>query len=129
MSLTNQEVVQHLGNLSVMQLCELTRELEAKWGVQAVPQGLYEGPIVPQTYVPVVEEQTEFEVVIEAIPENKIAVIKLVRELTGKSLAEAKDFVEGVPKGPKALRSDVPKAEADDIKAKFEAVGCKVALR
>lgn len=126
MSLTNEDVVTHLGNLSVMQLCELTRELETKWGVKAVPQAV-EVPTVTVPTTPTTVEQTEFEVVIESHEASaKMGAIKLVRELTGLGLKEAKDMIEALPK---TLKTDVAKAEALDIQGKFQAIGVKVTLK
>jgi large subunit ribosomal protein L7/L12 len=127
MSLTNEQVVEHLGHLSVMQLCELTRELETKWGVKAVP---------PAAEIPLVEpgltdkaqvEQTEFAVVLQSVEAaQKIAGIKVVREVMGLTLAEAKTLIEGLPK---TLKEGLSKAEADEILAKFVAVGVKATVQ
>jgi large subunit ribosomal protein L7/L12 len=126
MSLTNEQVVDALGNMTVMQLCELTRELEDKWGVKAVPQvSTVPGvPLPPETKV---EEQTEFTVVLHPVAaDKKMAAIKVVREITGLGLKEAK---EGVEKGNMTLKENVAKAEAEEIKAKFVAAGCEVTVK
>jgi large subunit ribosomal protein L7/L12 len=127
MSLSTEEISEALGNLTVLQMCELTRTLEAQWGVKAVPQVVQTVPGVPLTTTPVVDEQTEFEIVLEALEATgKMNAIKLVREVVGLGLKEAKDMIEALPK---TLKTDVAKAEALDIKARFEAVGVKVTLK
>jgi len=126
MSLSNEDIVARLGNMTVMELCDLTRELEAKWGVKAVPQAI-EVPTNTVPTTPAEPEQTEFEVIIESFEATaKMGAIKLVRELTGLGLKEAKDMIEAVPK---TLKTDVAKAEAQDIQAKFQAIGVKVTLK
>jgi large subunit ribosomal protein L7/L12 len=126
MSLSNEDIVARLGNMTVMELCDLTRELEAKWGVKAVPQ-IAEVPTNTVPTTPAEPEQTEFEVIIESFEATaKMGAIKLVRELTGLGLKEAKDMIEAVPK---TLKTDVAKAEAQDIQAKFQAIGVKVTLK
>lgn len=121
MSLTNEQVVETLGNMTVMQLCELTRELEAKWGVQAVPQVSTTVPGVPLPNTPAVEEQTEWAVVLQSVPaDKKIAAIKVIRETLGLGLKEAKDMSE---KLPATVKEGISKADAEQIKAKFVEVG------
>ena len=123
---TNEQVVEHLGNMTVMQLCELTRELEAKWGVQAVPQ-VTSVPGVPLPTTPIVEEQTEFTVILQSVEAaQKIAAIKVVREVSGLGLKEAKDIIDGLPK---TLKEGISKADAEEIQKKFEAAGVKVTVQ
>ena len=109
--LTKDQVVDYLSNLPVIQIAELIKTLEDKWGVKAAP---------------VAEAQTEFTVVLKEAGANKINVIKVVREITGLGLKEAKDLVEGAPKD---LKEGVAKAEADDFKKKLEEAGAKVELK
>ena len=126
--LTQEQLVDHLSNLSVLQVSELIKKLEDKWGVKAAPaavavSGVGPGPApVPEK----VEEQTEFNVELSTAGANKIAVIKAIREITGLGLKEAKDLVEGAPK---VLKEGVSKADADDMKKKLEEAGAKVALK
>lgn len=123
---TQQEIVESLGNMSVMQLCELTRELEQKWGVTAAPQVVQQGPS-PEPPKPTEEVQTEFSVVLVAAGEKKIEVIKVVRSALGLGLKEAKDLVEGGL--PKAIKEGISKADAEDLKTQFETAGAKVELK
>jgi large subunit ribosomal protein L7/L12 len=127
MSLSNEDVVATLGNMTVIQLCELTRDLEAKWGVKAVPQVVQQG-VVPTQTAPDAIEQTEFDVILDGLaePTAKMAAIKLVREVTGLGLKEAKDMIEALPK---VVRTAIPKADAEDIAAKFKAAGVQVTLK
>ncbi len=127
MSYTQEQIVEALGNMSVMQLCEMTRELEAKWGVTAAPIPAPTSPDAPHVKQ-VVEEQTEFTVVLESIEaDKKIAVIKVVREALGLGLKEAKDLTEKAP--PVTIKEGISKADAEDLKNKFEAAGAKVSLK
>ena len=120
-----QKIVSDLSSLTVLEAAELAKLLEEKWGVSAaaavaVAAGPAGGAAAP------VEEQTEFTVVLAAIGEKKIEVIKEVRALTGLGLKEAKDLVEGAPK---AVKEGVNKEEAEKIKATLEKVGAKVELK
>ena len=120
-----QRLVDDLSKLTVLEAADLAKLLEEKWGVSAAaavavaaaPGGAAAAPA---------EEQTEFNVVLTAIGEKKIEVIKEVRALTGLGLKEAKDLVEGAPK---PVKEGVPKADADKLKAKLEAEGAKVELK
>lgn len=124
---TQEEIVQALGEMPVIKLCELTRELEAKWGVQAVPQVVQQGPQPGVETKPAEEEQTEFTVVLVAAGEKKIEVIKVVRTALGLGLKEAKDLVEGGL--PKPIKEGINKAAAEELKAQFETAGAKVELK
>lgn len=127
MSFTQEQVVQALGEMSVMQLCELTRELEKKWGVTAAPVPAPTSPDAP-TVKQVQEEQTEWAVVLQSVEaDKKIAVIKVVREAMGLGLKEAKELVEKAP--PVTLKEGISKADAEELKHKFEAAGAKVTLK
>lgn len=119
-----EQIVQQLSQMSIVEIISLTKELEQRWGVKAQPA--VQTQAVPQVQVPVVEEKTEFDVELVEMGANKVNVIKAVREITGLGLKEAKELVEAAPK---AVRQAVPKAEAEDVKAKLEAAGAKVALK
>ena len=124
MDLTPQQIADHLGNMSVMDLCSLTKDLEERWGVKALPQA----PVLVEHAQPTVthEEQTEFTVTLVAIKtENRIGAIKVVRGLTGLGLKEAKDLVDALPK---ALKEGISKVEADDLRAQLVAVGATATI-
>ncbi len=126
--LTKDQVVDFLSNLPVIQIAELIKTLEDKWGVKAAPVAVA-GPAVAggaAAGAPAAEAQTEFTVVLKEAGANKINVIKVVREITGLGLKEAKDLVEGAPKD---LKEGVAKAEAEDFKKKLEEAGAKVELK
>ena len=126
--LTKDQVVDYLSNLPVIQIAELIKTLEEKWGVKAAPVAVA-GPAVAgggAAPAPAAAEQTEFTVVLKEAGANKINVIKVVREITGLGLKEAKDLVEGAPKD---LKEGVGKAEAEDFKKKLEEAGAKVELK
>jgi len=116
------KIVEELSKLTVLEASELSKLLEEKWGVSAA------APVAVAAVGagPAAEAKTEFDVVLAAAGEKKIEVIKVVREITGLGLKEAKDLVEGAPK---ALKTGVAKADADAIKKKLEEVGAKVELK
>jgi large subunit ribosomal protein L7/L12 len=124
--ITQDQVVDYLSNLTVMQLVNLTKSLEDKWGVKAAPVAIAGAAGPAAAAAAPVEEKTEFTVVLKAAGEKKIQVIKVVRELTGLGLKDAKDLVEGAPKEVKA---GIPKAEADDIAAKLKEAGGEVEIK
>lgn len=123
--ISQEQVVESLGNMSVIQLVELTRTLEDKWGVAATPIPLPGFSPVLQLE-PQQATQTEFSVILAGAGLKRIEVIKAVREVTGLGLAEAKAFVEAAPK---VVKDGLAKSEADELKAKLEAVGATVELR
>ena len=125
MSLTKDHVIEWLSSQSVLQLNELVKELETKWGVSAaaVAAAPAAGGAAPAAAA---AEQTEFTVVLKDAGANKIGVIKEVRAITGLGLKEAKDLVEGAPK---PIKENVAKAEAEELKKKLEAAGAKVELK
>ena len=125
MSLTKDQVIEWLSSQSVLQLNELVKELETKWGVSAaaVAAAPAAGGAAPAAAA---AEQTEFTVVLKDAGANKIGVIKEVRAITGLGLKEAKDLVEGAPK---PVKENVAKAEAEELKKKLEAAGAKVELK
>src|SRR6478609_5975813 len=122
--LSKDQVVDFLSNLPVIQIAELIKTLEEKWGVKAAPVAVA-GPAAAAAPAAAVEEKTEFNVELKDAGASKINVIKVVREITGLGLKEAKDLVEGAPK---TLKEGVGKAEAEEFKKKLEEAGAKVAL-
>jgi large subunit ribosomal protein L7/L12 len=126
MSLTQEQVVDYLSTLTVMQLVELTKTLEDKWGVKAAPVAVAGPAAAGGGEAAKVEEQTEFKVVLKSAGSNKIQVIKTVREITGLGLKDAKDLVEGAPKD---LKDGVSKAEAEEISKKLKEAGAEVELK
>jgi large subunit ribosomal protein L7/L12 len=126
MSLSHDDVVNYLSNLSVMDIVKLTKELEDKWGVKAAPVAIPGGGGGPAPAAEVKEEKTEFTVVLKNKGAAAINVIKVVREITGLGLKDAKDLVDGAPKDVKA---GVNKAEADDIAKKLKDAGAEVEIK
>jgi large subunit ribosomal protein L7/L12 len=124
--ITREQVVDFLSNLPVIQMAELIKTLEDKWGVKAAPVAVAGPAAVGGPAAAAAEEKTEFTVELKDAGANKINVIKVVREITGLGLKEAKDLVEGAPK---ALKEGVSKAEADEMKKKLEEAGAKVELK
>jgi large subunit ribosomal protein L7/L12 len=127
---TQQQVVEYIKGISVLELSQLVKTLEAELGVSAasgmqmaMPQGGAAGGAAGTAPV---EEKTEFTVTLTDFGPNKINVIKVVREVTSLGLKEAKDLVEGVPK---PIKEGIPKDEAAAIKKKFEDVGAKVEVK
>lgn len=123
---TREQVVDFLSNLPVIQMADLIKNLEEKWGVKAAPVAVAAGPAAGAAPAAVVEEQTEFTVILKEAGANKINVIKVVREITGLGLKEAKELVEGTPK---PVKESVAKAEAEELKKKLEDAGAKVELK
>ncbi len=124
---TKEQVVDYLSNLPVIQIAELVKELETKWGVSAAPvavAGGAGGGAAPAAAA--VEEKTEFDVILADGGANKIQVIKAVREITNLGLKEAKDLVEGAPK---PIKEGASKDEAAEIKKKLEGAGAKVEVK
>ena len=122
-----EKIVDELSSLTVLEAAELAKLLEAKWGVSAAAAvAVAAAPGAGAAAAAPVEEKTEFTVVLAAIGDKKIEVIKEVRAITSLGLKEAKDLVEGAPK---AVKEGVSKEEADKIKAALEKVGAKVELK
>jgi large subunit ribosomal protein L7/L12 len=120
-----QKIVDDLSSLTVLEAADLAKMLEEKWGVSAAAAvAVAAGPAAAGAAP--AEEQTEFNVILAAVGDKKIEVIKEVRALTGLGLKEAKDLVEGAPK---PVKEGVPKEEADKIKATLEKAGAKVELK
>jgi large subunit ribosomal protein L7/L12 len=122
-----EKIVDELSSLTVLEAAELAKLLEAKWGVSAAAAvAVAAAPAGAAAAAAPVEEKTEFTVVLAAIGEKKIEVIKEVRAITALGLKEAKDLVEGAPK---SVKEGVSKEEAEKIKAALEKVGAKVELK
>lgn len=122
-----EKIADDLSNLTVLEAAELAKLLEEKWGVSAAaPVAVAAAPAAGGGDAGAAEAKDSFTVVLAAAGDQKINVIKEVRGLTGLGLKEAKDLVEGAPK---EIKTDVPTAEANDIKAKLEAVGATVELK
>jgi len=122
MSITNEQLIEHVSKMSVLDLANLVKELETKFGVSAAPVAVA-GAAGPAAAV---EEKTEFTVVLTEKGASPINVIKEVRAITGLGLKEAKDLVEGAPK---TVKDGVSKDEAAELKKKLEAAGAKVEVK
>ncbi|MDA8212938.1 MAG: 50S ribosomal protein L7/L12 [Clostridia bacterium] len=119
------EILESVKNLTVLELAELVKAFEEEFGVSAAaPVAVAAGPVAAAA--PVVEEQTEFDVILAGAGDKKINVIKVVREITGLGLKEAKDLVDGAPK---PIKEKVAKEEAESIKAKLVEAGASVEVK
>jgi large subunit ribosomal protein L7/L12 len=126
-TLTRDELLDAIGNMTVLELSEFVKAFEEKFGVTAAaPVAVAAAGGGAAAAAPAVEEQTEFTVMLNGAGEKKIQVIKVVREITGLGLKEAKDLVDGAPK---AVKEGVSKDEANTIKAKLEEQGAAVELK
>lgn len=120
------EIIEAVKGLTVLELSELVKALEDEFGVSAAaPVGMVAGPAVAAE-AEAVEEQTEFDVILKTIGDKKISVIKVVRELTGLGLKDAKDVVDNAPK---AVKEKVSKEEAEAVKAKLEEAGAEAEVK
>ena len=128
MALSNQEIVDALKEKSLLEASELVKLIEETFGVSAAAAAVAapSGGGAAAEAAPAAEEKTEFDVILQAAGGNKINVIKVVREITGLGLKEAKDLVEGAPK---TLKEGVAKADAEEMKKKLEEAGAKVELK
>ena len=127
MSFNQEEFINQLSSLTVIELVGLTKALEDKWGVKAAPVAVAAAPAAGGGAAPAAaEEKTEFTVVLKAGGGNKIGVIKIVREVTGLGLKDAKDLVDGAPKDVKV---GVNKTEAQDIEKKLKEAGAEVEIK
>lgn len=126
-TMDTQKMVDELSTWTVMEVANLIKALEEKWGVKAAPAAVAvaAGPAAGAAAAPAAE-QTEFLVELTSAGDKKINVIKVVRELTGLGLADAKNLVEAAPK---TVKEGVSKAEAEDMKKKLEEAGAKVTLK
>jgi large subunit ribosomal protein L7/L12 len=124
---SKEDVLEAISQMSVIDLVELISEMEEKFGVTAAaPMAVAAAPVAGEGSEDAAEEQTEFEVILTAMGENKIAVIKAVRTISGLGLKEAKDLVEGAPK---TLKESVSKEEAEEMKKQLEESGASVELK
>jgi len=125
--ITKEQVVDYLSALPVLEIANLVKELETKWGVSAAPVAIAGGAGGGGAAAAAeVEEQTEFDVILAGAGAQKIQVIKVVREITGLGLKEAKDLVEGAPK---PIREGVNKEQAAELKKKLEEAGATVEVK
>lgn len=125
--ITREQVVDYLSNLPVIEIANLIKNLEDKWGVKAAPAAVAvaAGPAAAEA-APAKEEQTEFDVILANAGANKINVIKAIREITGLGLKEAKDLVEAAPK---TVKEQISKADAEEVKKKLTEAGATVELK
>jgi len=124
--LSKEQVVDYLSALPVLEIANLVKELETKWGVSAAPVAMAGGAGGAAAAAAPVEEKTEFDVILTGAGANKIQVIKVVREITSLGLKEAKDLVEGVPK---PIREGASKEQSAEIKKKLEEAGATVEVK
>ena len=125
MALSKEEILDAIASMSVLEVSELIKMMEDKFGVSAAAAAVAVAAPAAGAAAPA-EEKTELDVVLSEIGSNKVATIKAVRELTGLGLKEAKELVESAPK---AVKEGLPKAEAEEAKKKLEAAGAKVELK
>jgi large subunit ribosomal protein L7/L12 len=122
MAISQAEILEAVSNMTIMEIVDLISAMEEKFGVSAAAAVA----AAPATAAAAVEEQTEFDVILTSFGENKVAVIKTVRGITGLGLKEAKDAVEGVPT---VLKEGIPKAEAEEIKKQLAEAGAAVEIK
>lgn len=120
-----EKLIEELSSLTLMEAADLVKQLEEKWGVKAATGGGMMMAMAPGAGAAVAEEKTEFDVKLVKSGDKKIQVIKVVREITGLGLKEAKDLVDGAPK---VVKEKISKADAEAIKAKLEAEGASVEI-
>ena len=126
MSAVQTEILEKISSMTVLELSELISAMETKFGVSAAAAVAVAGPAAGAAPAAAAEEQTEFSVILSAIGDNKVNVIKAVRELTGLGLKEAKDLVDGAPK---PVKEGVNKADAEAAKKKLEEAGGKADIK
>ncbi|HET9616597.1 MAG TPA: 50S ribosomal protein L7/L12 [Pseudolabrys sp.] len=126
MSAVQAEILDKISSMTVLELSELIKAMEEKFGVSAAAAVSVAAPAAGAAAAAPVEEQTEFTVVLSGIGDNKVNVIKAVRELTGLGLKEAKDLVDGAPK---PVKEGIPKADAEAARKKLEDAGAKVEVK
>jgi large subunit ribosomal protein L7/L12 len=124
MAVSKEEILETISNMTVMEVVDLISAMEEKFGVSAAAAVAVAAPAAAAG--PAAEEKTEFDVVMTSFGANKVNVIKVIRELTGLGLKEAKDLVEGVPS---TVKEGVSKADADGIKKKLEEAGAAVEIK
>jgi large subunit ribosomal protein L7/L12 len=125
-----EEIVKKIEEMSVLDLAELVKILEKKFGVSAAPQ-IVAAPAAPGATEakPAKEEKAAFNVVLTAVGEKKIEVIKAIRDITGKGLKDSKDLVDAAASAPQMVKENAKKEEAEEMKKKLEAAGAKVELK
>ena len=123
---TKAEILDAIAGMTVLELSELIKEMEEKFGVSAAAAAVAVAAAPAAGGAAAAEEKTEFDVILTAAGESKVNVIKVVRALTGLGLKEAKDLVDGAPK---AVKEGISKAEADDVKKQLEEAGAKVDVK
>ena len=126
MAIAKQEILDAIGSMSVLELSQLIKDMEEKFGVSAAAAVAVAAPAAGGAAAPAAEEKTEFNVILAAAGENKVNTIKAVREVTGLGLKEAKDLVDGAPK---PVKEGTNKADAEAIKKKLEEAGAKVEIK
>ena len=126
MSMSNAELIEALSSKPIMEIVELVKALEEKWGVSAAAPVAVAAVAGAAAAAPAAEEKTEFDVVMSSFGENKVAVIKVVRAVTGLGLKEAKDLVEGAPS---TIKEGVSKDEAESVKKQLEEAGATARRR
>jgi large subunit ribosomal protein L7/L12 len=124
--ITKEDVISFIENMTVLELSDLSKELEEKFGVSAMAMPMAAPAAGGGEAAVAQEEKTEFDVVLAAVGDKKIQVIKVVRAITGLGLKEAKDLVDGAPK---PVREGVPQKEAEEAKQKLEEVGATVEIK
>ena len=125
-NITKDQVIEFISNMSVLEMSDLVKEMEEKFGVSAAAASVAAQAAVSGDAAAPVEEKTEFDVILTSIGEKKINVIKEVRAITGLGLKEAKEAVESAPK---AIKEGVPKEESEEIKKKLEEAGASVEIK
>ena len=126
MAASKEEILDAISNMTVMEVVDLVKMMEDKFGVTAAAPVAMAAVGAAAAAAPVAEEQTEFTVTMTSFGANKVGVIKVIREITGLGLKEAKDLVEGVPS---LVKESIPKADADGIKKKLEEAGAAAEIK
>jgi large subunit ribosomal protein L7/L12 len=126
MAASKEEILDAISNMTVMEIVDLVKMMEDKFGVTAAAPVAMAAVAGAAAAAPVVEEQTEFTVTMTSFGANNVGVIKVIREITGLGLKEAKDLVEGVPS---LVKESIPKADADGIKKKLEEAGAAAEIK
>ena len=124
-NITKEDVISFIENMTVLELSDLSKELEEKFGVSAMAMPMA-APAAGGGEAAAQEEKTEFDVLLQAVGDKKIQVIKVVRAITGLGLKEAKDLVDGAPK---PVREGVPQKDAEEAKQKLEEVGATIEIK
>ena len=126
MAASKEEILDAISNMTVMEIVDLVKMMEDKFGVTAAAPVAMAAAAGPAAAAPAAEEQTEFTVTMTSFGANKVGVIKVIREITGLGLKEAKDLVEGVPS---MVKDSIPKADAESIKKKLEEAGAAAEIK